>query len=630
MGKICWDFPLKGSGNEQGYTDSGIELFKGKELLENLAREICQNSLDARDPDAEGPVEVKFSLRMIQKEKHALFSEFMQCIESCKENWVGRMDNRLKDFLSAAEQMMAGSEIPVLVASDFNTKGLTGAYAPEDEKSPWRALAHTDGASVAKDSDSAGSYGIGKNAPFACTALSMVFYNTFAIDGSWAFQGTARMATLKVNGKKTVGTGHYLYLIDDENWRPIKKDDGCSFLDEFSRERHGTDIIVVGFNEIDNWTNRMVHAIVSNFFLAIHEGKLVVTVQDQTINAERLPGIIEQYKDARKIEDKTVYECYQALISPDDNAPIKLSILKENDVDLHLKSNNEYHNRVSYFRTSGMRIRLLRAKSYQPCSAVIVIRDKKLNEILREAEPPRHNKWDPTLIKHDDKLKRLAQDALRKLDDMLREELRKKYERTGAESQDSGEGDYLPDDVDTAQNEQQGDDILRVRQKLAASHILKVFPGSASTSGASGSGAAIPGDSYGERQRKKKKNGHKVVGGKGNKKGVTSGKGATPMSIINFSFHKSYLIDQNQGLYRVLLKVDKDYPKVQLTFSAIGEDDDREDLIVQKYAFKKIKRKVGKNAVGPISLSANEANELFVTFENKEKMRLNISAVEVK
>lgn len=630
MGKICWDFPLKGSGNEQGYTDSGIELFKGKELLENLAREICQNSLDAKDPDADGPVEVTFSLRMIQKEKHALFSEYSQCLESCKENWKGRMDNRLKDFLSAAEQMLAGSEIPVLVASDFNTKGLTGAYASEDEKSPWRALAHTDGASVAKDSDSAGSYGIGKNAPFACTALSTVFYNTFAIDGSRAFQGTARMATLKINGKKTVGTGHYLYLVDDENWRPIKMGDGCSFLDEFSRERHGTDIIVVGFNEVDSWIDRMVHAIVSNFFLAIHEGKLIVTVQDQIINAEKLPGIIEQYKDARKIEDKTVYECYQALIAPDGDIPIKLSILKENDVDLYLKSNNEYHNRVSYFRTSGMRIRLLKAKSYQPCSAVIVIRDKKLNEVLREAEPPRHNKWDPTLIKHDSELKSLAQNALSKLDDMLREELRKKYERMGTGSQDSGEGDYLPDDVDTAQNEQQGDDILRVRQKLATAHISRVSPGSTSTSGAKGTGTETPGDSYGTQRRKKKKDGHKVVNGKGDKRGVTPSKGTTPMSIINFSSHKSYLIDQNQGLYRVLLKVDKDYPKVQLTFSAIGEDDDREDLTVQKYAFKKITQKVGKNTVGPISLSADETNELFVTFENKEKMRLNISAVEVK
>lgn len=630
MGKLCWDFPLKGSGNEQGYTDSGIELFKGKELLENLAREICQNSLDAKDPEAEGPVEVKFSLQMIQRRKHILFSEYVQCLDSCKENWAGRMDNRLKDFLDAADRMMSGDEIPVLVASDFNTKGLTGAYAPEDEKSPWRALAHTDGASVAKDSDSAGSYGIGKNAPFACTALSMVFYNTFAVDGSRAFQGTARMATLKINGKKTVGTGHYLYLINDEDWRPISESDGCSFLDEFSRGRHGTDIIVVGFNEMDNWVDRMVHAIVSNFFLAIHEGKLVVTVQDRVINAEKLSEIIEQYKDARKIEDKTVYECYQALISPDNGGPIKLSILNDDDAELYLKSNNEYHNRVSYFRTSGMRIRLLKAKSYQPCSAVIVIRDKKLNEVLREAEPPRHNKWDPTLIKHDDELKSLAQTALRNLDDTLREELRKKYEHAGTGSQDSGEGDYLPDDVDSAQSEQQGDDILRVRQKLATTHITKVLPGSISTSGAKGTGSVMPGDSYGPRQRKEKKNGHKVVGGKGDKKGVAPGVGTAPMSIVNFSSHKSYLIDQKQGLYRVLLKVDKDCPKVKLTFSAVGEDNERENLTVQKCIFRKATQKVKESTVGPVALSADETNELFVTFENKEKMRLNISAMEVK
>ena len=61
MGSMRWDFPLKGTGNEQSYTNSGIELFKGKELMENLAREICQNSLDAKIPGRSGPVKVGYS-----------------------------------------------------------------------------------------------------------------------------------------------------------------------------------------------------------------------------------------------------------------------------------------------------------------------------------------------------------------------------------------------------------------------------------------------------------------------------------------------------------------------------------------------------------------------------------------
>ncbi len=213
MGRICWDFPLKGTGNEQSYTNSGIELFKGKELMENLAREICQNSLDAKIPGSSGPVVVKFKCVSVPQRDHELFADYKECIESCKENWDGRMDDNLRDFLAAADAMLRKQAIPVLVASDYNTKGLTGVDAGEDEESAWRALAHSDGVS-AKSSDSSGSYGIGKDAPFACTALSMVFYNTYAIDGGRAFQGTARLATLKKNGRKTVGTGHYLYIED--------------------------------------------------------------------------------------------------------------------------------------------------------------------------------------------------------------------------------------------------------------------------------------------------------------------------------------------------------------------------------------------------------------------------------
>ena len=62
MNTIKWDFPLLGTGNEQGYSNAGIETFKGTELIDNLAREICQNSLDAKQ-SVDVPVIVSFSLK---------------------------------------------------------------------------------------------------------------------------------------------------------------------------------------------------------------------------------------------------------------------------------------------------------------------------------------------------------------------------------------------------------------------------------------------------------------------------------------------------------------------------------------------------------------------------------------
>ena len=45
MDYIKWDFPNSG-GTVKGIADAGIETFKGS-LLPSLARETCQNSLDA-------------------------------------------------------------------------------------------------------------------------------------------------------------------------------------------------------------------------------------------------------------------------------------------------------------------------------------------------------------------------------------------------------------------------------------------------------------------------------------------------------------------------------------------------------------------------------------------------------
>ena len=53
MNELAWRFPKLDDGQEQGINDSGVATFKGSELYDNLAREICQNSLDAKADDKE-------------------------------------------------------------------------------------------------------------------------------------------------------------------------------------------------------------------------------------------------------------------------------------------------------------------------------------------------------------------------------------------------------------------------------------------------------------------------------------------------------------------------------------------------------------------------------------------------
>ena len=58
-----WFFPSRGYGETEGFSNPGLEMFKG-EPIRAMAREICQNSLDAvRDKNK--PVRVEFEKKFI-------------------------------------------------------------------------------------------------------------------------------------------------------------------------------------------------------------------------------------------------------------------------------------------------------------------------------------------------------------------------------------------------------------------------------------------------------------------------------------------------------------------------------------------------------------------------------------
>jgi hypothetical protein len=185
---------------------------------------------------------------------------------SCRQYWQEKKDSRLESFLIDADNVLSNETIDCLIISDYNTTGLTGAKTSIQEKSVWRALTHSDGVTN-KSSGSAGSYGIGKNAPFACSSLRTVFYNTYAEDGVKAFQGVARLVTHENDdGKYTQGVGFYQYINDDKR-TPIFEEDDCDFRDVFNRSEFGTDVVVIGLNKVATWEDDIEKAIINNFFV---------------------------------------------------------------------------------------------------------------------------------------------------------------------------------------------------------------------------------------------------------------------------------------------------------------------------------------------------------------------------
>ena len=84
MSDYAWRFPRLDDGLEQGANNSGIATFKGSNLYNNLAREICQNSLDAKAKN-ETTVRVEFKSMSLSKSKYSSLFELEQIFADCRD-----------------------------------------------------------------------------------------------------------------------------------------------------------------------------------------------------------------------------------------------------------------------------------------------------------------------------------------------------------------------------------------------------------------------------------------------------------------------------------------------------------------------------------------------------------------
>lgn len=638
MAKAIWDFPKLGGGQKQGYTNSGIETFKGMELLDNLAREICQNSLDAKDPHSAEPVTVEFKLTTIQKDNYLFLQEYLKYLKSGKKFWQDKNDKKVMQFLEKAEKLIEGNDIKVLSASDYNTTGLIGSDCGIMESSIWSALVSSDGVSDKSDG-SGGSYGIGKNAPFACSDLSLVFYNTYAKDEKKALEGVARAATLMDdNDELTQAIGHYR---SDIGYKPITEDITCPIRDKFARDRYGTDIIIVGCNSFieknRDWQDKLVQAVLHHFLLAIMEKKLVVKVETEVINNETLPVLIEKYKNANTNSFLTS-NFYETLTYPEGGVIYK-TIIDENDLEIYLKSKPDYKRKIAKFRRSGMLVWEHGKRTYQNFTAVIIIRGDQLNEILRKTEPPKHNIWDAKRIE-DKEGARQAQKYIEQIDNEILSSISNIYSEEISDSVDSGVGEFLPDDLNNLSEKKPGTDKLKPVIKIVEKPKLqKIFMNENIDIAGTDEGREVPDDgsiynsSDSDYRFPEYKPQNKVErdddSDEDKSEGILPQEGTKKLTTYpNIKHQRITAVSQNAGLYKIILCPTENCNSLFIKFSAIGEGDSNDKIVVEKYSLDKQTTSCKNTKIGPISIEKDETKEIFVTFENKEKMLINMDITE--
>ena len=454
--KIRWNFPNNNDGKISGISEAGIETFRG-DLLKSLAKEICQNSLDAI-AESKDKVLVEFELYELPFKNDERIIGLKEYFKLAKEYW---QDNeKTIRILEKAEKNFERDRIRILRISDYNTTGLIGS--DKKKNSTWNNLVKSSGVSD-KTGSSGGSYGIGKSAPFACSDLRTVFYNTLDINGLEAFQGVANLVSFeKEKDKTTQGTGYYGNSEDNTAIRNMEH------FGSYIRKDCGTDIYVVAFLEDEEWEKKITEAILENILIAILKNNFEIKVGKTLINKEYLNSLMEEHKDNILL----TYNYYQVLMENDSEA-MEFSLRDLGIFKLYLSIKKDFKRSILISRSNGMKIFDKKGISSSiEFSGVCILEDEKINAYFREMETPQHDNWQTDRHRNPKEAEKVKKEFFK----LLKEKVLEKGKETITDEMDAvGMGEYLPDIQDAnTESENKKENIENVKKKFEYKKVTTV------------------------------------------------------------------------------------------------------------------------------------------------------------
>lgn len=624
-----WYFPP--ANNLSGVSQGSVETYDNAQLISGLAREICQNSIDARlDPAA--PVRVKFELRELETDRFGVFKELKNKVDRCRKFWSvsnRTADLRLTELLNSADKMLCRTHIPVLVASDFNTTGCAGSREGAFVKTAWSSLTSSIGVSD-KAEGSGGSYGIGKNAPFAASACRTVFYNTYAQgDGERAFTGTAMLASMSRDDDPNKGTssiGRYDVGGINGERNPIFPDTPCMLRDQFTRDDYGTDVIIIGFKGAESdWVGEIAKAVLENFFVAILDGDLIVDVGTIRISSDTIEALennlLSGGEDPVMMQD--AYRYYLTYTDPDGGVPVKASIKEPDDLEIYFKTGDAMSKRSCNVNSHGMTIGKKTRKASIRYNAVAVVRGKELGKLLSAAEDPEHRMWDATRAGN-----RVAEvgKIIKKIDSLIRNHAKELIDTGGGEEIDADISDFLPAPGVTAKSQSPGDDELKIVQRIRTTKPATTRTNSVE-SASRGTGTPVPGEPHNSTinpDPHPDKPPKPIVKGPGDTEGVKPQSGEKTAHTIRVKDQRIFPINAKAGLYQAVVLPDGTEEKAYITLSANGDNGKSYPLAATKCMVSGKPARIEKGVIGPISLY-DGVNKLVITLDEREPLRLNLT-----
>ncbi len=438
--KPKWKFIENNYGNDNGLDSTDMETFK-KDPIASLARESCQNSVDAQKSD--DAVLIQFKVFYMNTKNIPGINDLFDEIKACRDSNV----NGSRQYIQFNNMLeyLKNEKIPCLRISDFNTKGLGGVRKNSRDKAFYR-LTKGNGQTTKEKGINGGSKGIGKFASFVNSQIQTVFYSTFNTDNEKGFLGISKLASRPLGNELLCTTG-YGYYSKTEKVLPILED--LNLDKNFKRTETGTDIYILGFKIEDSWKKDIITKVLDSFMCAIQFGKLGVEVDDVLITKDTLKDIVYDEKYINGVKDKRKIISQYILLNNDYVHKKEFNIDGYGNFEVYIREFNREEEYLATKKCAMIRYPYMKIKDFNvacavPCSALCIIPENKLNKTLIDIENPQHTDWEYLRLNPDDRksMRKLLNELERTISEYANEcLLNGKNEEIDME----GAGDLLPD-----------------------------------------------------------------------------------------------------------------------------------------------------------------------------------------
>lgn len=406
-----WNFPPTGGVSAYGFNQAGIELFGGrqnrqrqtlpKSIIKSAVRELLQNSLDAKVCNS--ICKVVFEHDKIDPEQIAAADLGMH-MKACEEQ-----DDH-PEFFGDACKALRSDQIDVIRVTDSNTIGL------DDRR--WNMCTVTEGRSVKESETAGGSFGLGKNAPFAMSGIGVVCYATRLPHGSTMGNGDRanRRAIAKCRAISHQLSGKMLQHVGE--------------LKSYEQDlvRPGTSITVVGTRHITSkksWRQEFEDAVKHNFFIAIANGELECDVAGARV---KIGDLDETALDGRQRRTPSYLEAVRmyrgggkrVLRSGDMSFDVWIAASAHDD--------SLYSNHSMYVNRKGMLITNETSTRRNPFhtarqshgSFLVLVKssDDSTEKQMRAMEPPSHAEID---VSRSPECKQVLQEVRKQIEECIRD-----------------------------------------------------------------------------------------------------------------------------------------------------------------------------------------------------------------